>query len=36
MARHLGPSAPDEEVEVATLIRLEHMVDVQLTITAHD
>ncbi len=33
--RHLGAPAADQEVEVAALVRLQHMVDVQLAITAH-
>ena len=36
MARDFGAAAADQEVEVATLIRLQHVVDVQLTITAQD
>ncbi|NTZ95060.1 hypothetical protein FCH79_06945 [Pseudomonas koreensis] len=34
MARHFRPSATHQEVEIATLIRLQHMIDVQLTIAA--
>ena len=29
MRRHLGAAAADEEVEVATLVRLEHVLDVE-------
>jgi hypothetical protein len=35
VARHLGPAAAHQEVKVATLICLQHMIDIQLTITAH-
>ena len=36
VARDFRATAADEEVEIATLIRLQDMIDVQLTITAHD
>lgn len=34
MARNFRSTATDQEVEIATLIRLQHMIDVQLTIAA--
>jgi hypothetical protein len=34
MARDFRPSATHQEVEITALIRLQHMVDVQLTIAA--
>jgi len=34
MARDFRSTAADQEVEIATLIRLQHMIDVQLTIAA--
>ncbi len=35
VTRHLGAAATDQEVEVTTLVRLQHVVDVQLTVAAH-
>ena len=35
VARHLGAAAADQEVEVAALVRLQHVLDVQLAIATH-